>query len=71
VVLALRIGPDGLVQQACVREDEVGDPSARACLTRSVRELAFPRPEPEGFVDVQLPLRLSLSESQRQRPLCR
>jgi len=70
VAMALRIAADGRVASACIVEDATGDPALRACIVRATRSIAFPAPEPAGFVDVQLPLALSLLESQRQRPLC-
>lgn len=70
VSLAIRIGPDGLVQEACAVEDSTDDATLRACLARAARTTAFPAPDPSGSVDVQLPLALVPPESQRQRPLC-
>jgi hypothetical protein len=70
VVMALRIGPDGRVEEACAVEDETNDPALRACLANAARATAFPAPDPPGHVDVQLPLVLSPVESQRQRPVC-
>lgn len=70
VALAIRIGPGGLVQEACAVEDATNDPSLRACLARAARTTAFPAPDPPGAVDVQLPLVLAPLPSQRQRPLC-
>lgn len=70
VVIALRIGGDGRVAHACVVEDGPDDPALRACVVRATRGIAFPAPEPAGFVDVSLPLALAPAESQRQRPLC-
>jgi hypothetical protein len=71
VVLALRIGPDGAVTEACAAEDSTGDPVLRTCLLRAARTLAFDVPSPPGFVDVELPLVLAPVASQRQVPLCR
>ena len=71
VVLAMRIGPDGSVTDACAVEDETGDPRLLDCLRRSARAVAFPAPSPPGHLDVQLPLVLAPEASQRQRPVCR
>lgn len=70
VVLALRIGADGSLAEACVVEEAAPDPSLRACLLRSARSTMFPTPDPPGAVDVQLPLVLAPLDEQRQRPLC-
>ena len=70
VVMALRIGPDGVVSEACVVHDGMDDPLLRACLIRAARGTAFEAPDPPGFVDVQLPLVLAPLATQRQRPLC-
>ncbi len=70
VQLALRLGPDGRVSEACVVEDATDDPALRTCLVRIARGIAFMAPDPPGFLDVQIPLVLSPLESQRQRPLC-
>lgn len=70
VVLAMRIGPDGRVQEACVRDDETGDPELRECLVRAARSVVLPAPNPPGVVDVELPLALAPLPIQRQAPLC-
>jgi hypothetical protein len=70
IELALRIGADGSVSEACAVSDSSGDASLRECLVRAARATAFPAPSPPGYVDVQLPLVLAPSESSRQRPLC-
>jgi hypothetical protein len=71
VVLALRIGADGTIDDACAVEDATNDPVLRACLLRATRSVAFPAPSPAGVVDVQLPLLLAPLPAQRQAPLCR
>ncbi len=71
VVLALRIGADGTIDEACAVEDAPGDPALRACLLRATRSVGFPAPSPAGVVDVQLPLVLAPLPAQRQAPLCR
>jgi len=70
VQLAMRLGPDGGVSEACVVEDGTDDPVLRACLVRIARGVGFDAPDPPGYVDVQIPLVLSPLASQRQRPLC-
>ncbi len=70
VVLAMRIGPDGVVNEACVVESAAPDPALHECLARAARAVAFDAPAPPGFVDVQLPLVLAPLPAQRQRPLC-
>jgi hypothetical protein len=69
-VLALRIGAEGDVTDACALEDETGDPVLRECLLRAARTSAFPTPSPPSSLDVQLPLVLAPLDSQRQTPLC-
>lgn len=70
VRLALRIGPDGRVSEACAISNDSSDAALSACLVRAVRATIFPAPDPPGLVDVALPLALSPLETQRQRPLC-
>ncbi len=70
VGLAMRIGPDGQLIEACVTEEAAPDPTLRACLLRAARATMFPEPDPPGAVDVALPLVLAPLDSQRQRPLC-
>lgn len=70
VVLAMRIGADGTIDEACVREDATDDPALRECLLRAARSIALPAPSPPGVVDVELPLALAPLATQRQAPLC-
>lgn len=69
VSMAVRIGPEGRVSDACVIEDTSGDPQLRACLARAARELSFD--PPGGYLDFTLPLALEPGRAQRQAPLCR
>jgi hypothetical protein len=69
VSLAVRIGPDGRVTDACAMEDSTGDAELRACLSRAARELAFDAPG--GYLDFALPLALEPGRAQRQIPVCR
>jgi hypothetical protein len=66
----MRIGPDGVVNEACVIESAAPDPVLHECLARAARAVAFDAPDPPGFVDVQLPLVLAPLPVQRQRALC-
>lgn len=70
VVLGIRIGPGGVVTDACAVEDATADPALRGCLVRAARSVAFPAPSPDGSVDVQLPLLLAPLALQHQAPLC-
>ena len=67
VEVAMRIGDEGRVTEACLVSDEVGGSQLRDCLIRAARATVFPRPRPAGSVDVSLPLRLQPSY---QRALC-
>ncbi len=68
--LDLRIGPDGSATELCLEHDDIGEPALRHCVIESARSLKFPRPDPAGFVDVSLPLALSLQGPTAQRALC-
>lgn len=68
--LALRIGPAGQVEAACVTSDETADAHLRACLLGQARKLTFPAPSPRGSVDVQLPLGLRALASVAPPLLC-
>ena len=72
VELHFRVGPDGAVRDACVRQDDIGDAAVRDCLLAAARELIFATPEPRGMVDAAIPLALTpLPETElAQRPLC-
>jgi hypothetical protein len=71
LVLALRIGAEGRVTEACASRDEADDAALRQCVLRAARAILFPPPDPAGAVDVALPLVVAPEASQRQAPLCR
>jgi hypothetical protein len=68
--LALRIGKDGRPSELCLSQDEISEPLLRRCIVESARGFRFPAPSPVGFVDVELPLQLTLAGPSQQRPLC-
>ncbi len=70
VVLAMRIGPDGAMANACLVEDPIRDPRLRSCLLEAARATAFTPPSPAGVVDAVLPLELRPDASATQRPTC-
>jgi hypothetical protein len=70
MTLALRVTADGQVQHACVFEDEVQQAPLTQCLLQAARQLVFARPDPPGFVDVHLPLKLAPVLSPPQKPVC-
>lgn len=70
LTLALRIDDGGHARELCFESDELGDALLRRCVLESARSLALPAPSPKGFVDVSLPLSVSLSGPSPQRPLC-
>jgi hypothetical protein len=70
LVLALRIGPDGSVQHACLLEDGIGDAAIAACVLQSARSARMPQPNPTGFVDVHVPLSLAPEAAPVVRPYC-
>jgi len=70
LVLGLRIDPDGRARTACLVSDAIGEVLLRRCVVRAARGLALPKPSPAGFVDVHLPLELTLVGPSPQRPLC-
>jgi len=68
--VTLRIGADGTVTEACAVRDDVLDPALRICVLEAARALRFPLPNPSGYVDLALPLRLAADATLAQRPLC-
>ena len=70
IVLHLRIGASGVVAEACVHDDAVGDGGLRRCLLDAARQIPFPAPEPSGIVEVALPVVVSAAASLDQRPIC-
>lgn len=55
VQFAWRIGPDGLVEEAEVQEDEIGVKSLNACIRDVVLRMKFPPPRGGGTVNVTFP----------------
>ncbi|HJK93458.1 MAG TPA: AgmX/PglI C-terminal domain-containing protein, partial [Polyangiaceae bacterium LLY-WYZ-15_(1-7)] len=70
LVLHFRVGPDGAVQAACAREDDLGDPALRRCVVSRLSALRFPAPDPPGHVDAALPLVFRPDRSAAPRALC-
>lgn len=70
LMLALRIRPDGSVDQACMIADETGDDALAACVLAAASDLSFEAPSPAGFVDVELPLLLRPNSAPAQAPVC-
>lgn len=70
LVLALRIGADGAVQDACLLQDGIADAALAACVLQSARALRLPPPDPPGFVDVHVPLALTPQSPARPQALC-
>ncbi len=70
VGLAMRIGEDGHITDACITEDSAADPALRACLIDVARATAFPVPDPAGAVDAVLPMELVPDASLAQALLC-
>ncbi len=71
VMLAVRIGARGKVEEICLTRDEIGSALLARCLAETVRGIAFPSPQPAGSVDIHLPLRLAPTGFEAQRALCR
>jgi hypothetical protein len=71
VMLALRIGAGGKVENVCLTRDEIKNALLARCLAETARGLAFPAPDPAGQVDIHLPLRLAPTGFRLQRALCR
>ena len=70
LVLHFRVGPEGAVQAACAREDDLGDPALRRCVVSRLSALRFPAPDPPGHVDAALPLVFRPDRSAAPRALC-
>ncbi|HKP58040.1 MAG TPA: hypothetical protein VJV78_15015 [Polyangiales bacterium] len=68
--LGLRVSPDGRARELCMVDDTIGEPLLRRCIIEAARSLTFPAPSPAGFVDVQLPMELTLEGPSAQRALC-
>lgn len=66
-----RLDASGAVVDACVKRDDVGRDAVRACVVSALRGLHFAAPRPAGFVDLDVPLRLSANRSDvTQRAVC-
>jgi hypothetical protein len=70
LTLALRVGPDGTVADACLLADDTRDAALGACLLEAARTLQFPAPSPPGPVDLHLPLSLIPTGLTIQRATC-
>jgi hypothetical protein len=68
--LAMRIGPDGRLAEACMTADSAADPVLRDCLLDAARATTFPAPDPPGSVDVILPMELVPDASLAQLLVC-
>ncbi len=68
--LGMRIGSDGRPRTLCMVNDSIGELVLRRCVIEAARRLHFPAPQPQGFVDVQLPLELTIAGPNAQRALC-
>jgi len=68
--LAMRIGPDGRLSEACMTADSASDPALRDCLLEAARATTFPTPDPAGAVDVLLPMELVPDASLAQALIC-
>ena len=56
LTIALRVGVDGSVKTASLKEDTLRIATLGDCVLARVRDLHFPRPELDGEVDVEYPL---------------
>ncbi|MBW2464919.1 MAG: hypothetical protein JRH11_24935, partial [Deltaproteobacteria bacterium] len=70
VDLAMRIGADGRLTEACITRDSASDPALRDCLLEAARATVFPAPSPAGYVDAVLPLALVPDASLTQALVC-
>jgi hypothetical protein len=70
LVLGVRVGADGKVSEACFVNDAIAEPMLRRCLVSAARDASLPLPSPPGFVDLHIPLEISLDGPQRQRASC-
>ncbi|RLB51027.1 MAG: hypothetical protein DRJ42_17640 [Deltaproteobacteria bacterium] len=70
VGLAMRIGADGRLTEACITNDSASDPALRDCLLEAARATVFPAPSPAGYVDAVLPLTLVPDASLTQALVC-
>lgn len=65
-----RIGDQGGVEQACLRQPTSVAPDLETCILAAVRDASFPAPDPVGFVDVSLPLELQPIPMPPPTPVC-
>jgi hypothetical protein len=70
LVLGVRIGADGKARDACFVSDAIGEPMLRRCLVSATRDMSLPVPSPTGFVDLHIPLEITLAGPQAQRASC-
>jgi hypothetical protein len=70
LTLSLRIDAGGHAKDLCFKSDSIGEAKLRRCLAESVRALTLPKPDPSGFVDLELPLNLEMAGPSAQRALC-
>lgn len=70
VSLLLRVSRTGVLENACIDKDEIGDARLRACILEQARKLHFPQPSPPGSVDFALPLALVSSQPPPPPLLC-
>jgi len=70
VVVALRIGARGTVDEACIASATLGDAVLDTCIAETARQLRFAVPSPRGIVDVHLPLQLAPVERAPPRAVC-
>lgn len=70
VTLALRIADTGHVSDACLVQDAIHDNVLAACITETARTAVFPRPMPDGSVDVHIPLSLTPIAEAPPRAVC-
>ncbi|QQR90286.1 MAG: hypothetical protein IPJ88_00585 [Myxococcales bacterium] len=68
VKVAIQFNPHGEISQSCIMDDETGDVSLRECLLSAAKSIELP--VLEGYVNLQLPLRLVHLPTEQQRPLC-
>jgi hypothetical protein len=68
--LLLRVSRTGVLANACIDKDDIGDARLRACILERARKLRFPEPQPSGSVDLALPLALVPAHAPMPPLLC-
>jgi hypothetical protein len=68
--IAFRVAANGRVQEACISQDELGDPGVAACVIDIARTLSFAPPSAGGVLDLELPIALRASSRAIQRAAC-